>query len=87
MTSNSISDKVFRLLDAINRNGWDNSLWGLIQDETSLFFSAYSNYKEFNGKWLYVYSQYDVLDCSGEPIESDATIENLIGDCWKLYKI
>lgn len=87
MASNGISDKVYRLLDAINRNGWDNTLWGLIEDQTSLFFGASWNYKEYNGKWLYLYSRSDIIDWNGIPIECDDIIANEDGDVWRLFKL
>lgn len=51
---------IFNLLDAINRDGLDNSEWGLIEDIESTkeqFGTQIDN--NLKGRWLYIYINTD----------------------------
>lgn len=56
-------DKVFRLLDAINRSGIDNGQWGVKEDvpDTRAQFGTTKVYR-LEGKWLFVYTDNDGHD-------------------------
>lgn len=55
-----MTDKVFNLLDAVNRSGIDNGYWGVIRDcdDTKTEFGTTKVYR-LAGKWLYVYTEND----------------------------
>lgn len=55
-----MTEKVFRLIDAINRSGVDNSQWGVIADceDTKREFGT-TEVRRLEGKWLYLYTDND----------------------------
>lgn len=50
----------FRLLDAINREGIDNGMWGVVEDiESTKAYFGTDRDEQLNGKWIYVYLNTD----------------------------
>ena len=50
-----MTEKNYKLLDAVNRSGIDNTKWGLCHDvNTYDYFGATQN-EQLQGQWLYVY--------------------------------
>ncbi len=51
---------IFNLIDAVNREGIDNSVWGLCRDvqDTAAYFGAVESIK-LQGQYLYVYRNHD----------------------------
>lgn len=52
----------FKLIDAINREGLDNSRWGVIEDceSTKSVFGCDSD-DQLEGQWLYIYRDNDEI--------------------------
>jgi hypothetical protein len=55
-----MTDKNYRLIDAINRCGIDNSQWGVVMDvqDTKAEFGTIGAHR-LPGKWLYAYTDND----------------------------
>lgn len=54
------TDRMFSLLDAINRSGIDNSQWGVCEDveDSRAEFGTIGVFR-LQGKWLYIYTDED----------------------------
>lgn len=52
----------FRLIDAINREGLDNSQWGIIEDceSTKEYFGTHLD-KQLIGQYIYIYKKSDEM--------------------------
>ncbi|MBQ3234068.1 MAG: hypothetical protein IJA96_05645 [Alistipes sp.] len=50
----------FKLIDAINREGLDNSRWGVVEDieSTKEYFGTDTD-EQLQGQWLYLYRSAD----------------------------
>lgn len=74
-----MKQRLFNLLDKINRHGIDNSKWGLVQDipSTRIHFGSKVDI-ELNGQWLYIELNEDDADYtvveSPNVLESDFTL-------------
>lgn len=55
-----MTKETFNLIDAINREGIDNSTWGLCQDinDTKAYFGTKESFM-LQGQFMYVYKQPD----------------------------
>lgn len=80
----------FKLIDAINREGIDNSVWGVCSDieDTKNFFGAKESI-ELQGQHIYIYRYPDTYfafikeDVCGRPVHT-LTIEDGFIDIYKL---
>lgn len=54
-----MTEKNYKLLDAVNRIGMDNSQWGLCTDVNAYEFFGATQSEQLHGQWLYVYLDAD----------------------------
>lgn len=76
-----MNEYAFKVIDAINRAGIDNSQWGLVKDidDTIAYFGTKEK-EVLNGQWAYVYVEKDdILSMQLEKIEPTKVLH--VEDC------
>lgn len=77
-----MTEKIYNVLDGIQRRGCDNSEWGLLQDEKTQEYFGETKEPEFEmrGKWIYLYGELPFAEEPDKVITLDYDIVNL----WKI---
>lgn len=59
-----MTQETFKLIDAVNREGIDNGMWGLVEniEDTSTYFGTTESIS-LQGYYLYIYREPDDIRC------------------------
>lgn len=55
-----MKQEVFKLLDAFNREGWDNGIFGFVEDVNTKEYFGSKEVIELKGHWLYFFRYDDI---------------------------
>lgn len=50
-----LADKVYRIFDCINKAGFDNSEWGLVEYVDTVNYFGSKEHENLNGKFVYIW--------------------------------